>query len=464
MEALEKASGRTPRQRLRVDRSHAARPSHRRLLAVPPKLSGISDYTSSLIDHLKSDYAIDLYHDIGYVPEQGLGSHEFGCHDYRLFDRHAGLFDYRAVLYQMGNSVYHKFVYDTLLNHPGIVTLHDFCLSAFQYWYAHLPGAAPDYFQRQIEHFAPDRAAEYLEQLGEWSLSPGGIQVSCARHGLYLNRRVFELAENVIVHSPWCVDRVRALFPEHEPRTAVIPHGSTAEVISPARRAATRAARPPAGRADLRQLRHPLEGQDERRGHRGLRAAGPDHAVFAVHLRGPGLGGRQGARKAEELGLEGQVRFLGRQSAADFVELIGATDVGVSLRLPPTDGETSGALLHVLRLGVPAIVTDVGTFSGYPDSIVRKVRWHGRGDRRAASSDVRARRRRARRRPSGGRPGPTSPSDMPGPGRRRCMRKSSSGATQRGECGSMEAEPASRRASTRCRHRRCRPRDPEIVR
>ena len=69
------------------------------------------------------------------------------------------------------------------------------------------------------------------------------------------------------------------------------------------------------------------------------------------------------------------------------------TDVGVNLRLPPTNGETSAALLNLLASGVPTVVTDVATFSDYPSSVVRKVRWetdgpdgllramHGLGDR-----------------------------------------------------------------------------------
>jgi glycosyltransferase involved in cell wall biosynthesis len=78
-------------------------------------------------------------------------------------------------------------------------------------------------------------------------------------------------------------------------------------------------------------------------------------------------------RKVDELGLSDRILFLGRQPAEAFDELLGAVDIGVSLRRPPTYGETSGALLHMLRNGIPTIVNDVGTFSGYPDHVVRKV-------------------------------------------------------------------------------------------
>jgi glycosyltransferase involved in cell wall biosynthesis len=95
-------------------------------------------------------------------------------------------------------------------------------------------------------------------------------------------------------------------------------------------------------------------------------------------------------RHAAALGVSDRIRFLGRQPAEAFVELMAVTDVGVNLRLPPTNGETSGALLNLLASGVATIVTDVGTFSDYPSDVVRKVRWEGDGPQelRAAMQEL----------------------------------------------------------------------------
>ncbi len=79
------------------------------------------------------------------------------------------------------------------------------------------------------------------------------------------------------------------------------------------------------------------------------------------------------------LGLESRVRFLGRQDDATFADLIAAVDIGIAMRRPPTYGETSAALLDLLRHGVPSIITDTATFSSYPDNVVRKVRWEVEG-------------------------------------------------------------------------------------
>ena len=55
--------------------------------------------------------------------------------DYGLFDRFAAAKDYHAIVYQMGNSRYHNFMYPIMLRHPGVVTLHDFCLAGFHLHY-----------------------------------------------------------------------------------------------------------------------------------------------------------------------------------------------------------------------------------------------------------------------------------------------------------------------------------------
>jgi glycosyltransferase involved in cell wall biosynthesis len=60
--------------------------------------------------------------------------------------------------------------------------------------------------------------------------------------------------------------------------------------------------------------------------------------------------------------------------------LIAATDLGVALRRPPTNGEASGALLDLLRSGVPSVVADTGSFAEFPEGVVRKVPWKWNDD------------------------------------------------------------------------------------
>ena len=379
LEALEDSSPprARPSTRRRVDRSHRDRPRIAFFSPLPPRISGIADYAVRLIEELKASYVIDLYHDAGYLPDLGLNVSDFATYDGRLFDRNNAVIDYHAIVYQMGNSVdYHGYLYDILLRHPGVVTLHDFFLSVYPYRGARDGDEVRAAFRREIRHFCPDRADEFLPQIEAWCEEEGGLAAACARRSLFLNRRVFENALGVAVHSPWCLEQVRAWMPEHAEKTVVIPLGATPTLRTHEERIAIRK------RFGLPRdalivssfgFIHPdklvCEVLDA---FRPVAEADPSSCFVCV---GDECDGGAARRLARDLGLNDRVRFLGRQPADAYADLIAVTDLGVNLRRPPTNGETSAALLDLLAAGVPTIVTDVATFADYPDTVVRKVRW-----------------------------------------------------------------------------------------
>ncbi len=84
-------------------------------------------------------------------------------------------------------------------------------------------------------------------------------------------------------------------------------------------------------------------------------------------------------RAAVAAGLADRVRFLGRVDDERFRAAIVASDLAIALRRPPTNGETSGALLHVLRAGIPAIVSATGSFTEYSAGIVERISWPNNG-------------------------------------------------------------------------------------
>ena len=151
--------------------------------------SEVSDYSARLLEELKQRYAIDLYHDAGYLPHIGLRTPEFGCYDYRLFERNARVLGYHALVYQMGNSHYHGYMYETLLRHPGIVTLHDLGLAGFHFWYAQQPGVDGDaHIRREFEAFCGAEADEVLRAIAAGAEAPGGMPAACIERG-YLPQR-----------------------------------------------------------------------------------------------------------------------------------------------------------------------------------------------------------------------------------------------------------------------------------
>ena len=180
----------------------------------------------------------------------------------------------------------------------------------------------------------------------------------------------------MIFHSPWCVEKTRTLYPGYPGDLTVVPYGASVAPVS-------------AGRRDAIRARYGLPIDAMIVGNFGLvhstkmnveslrafaEVAGRDPSALFV-IVGPEYDDGASRACVAGLGIEARVRFLGAKPAAEFVELVAAADIGLNLRRPPTNGETSSSLLDLLRQGIPTIITDVGTFADFPDRAVRKIAW-----------------------------------------------------------------------------------------
>jgi glycosyltransferase involved in cell wall biosynthesis len=378
MESLERISGRT----IEPARNTVARRQPRPRIAVmspmAPLRSGISDYTARLIEALSGRYAIDVFRDANYVPFLEIQNNDFGCYDHRIFERLARARNYRAVLYQMGNSHYHRYIYDRLDRWPGLVTLHDFSLVGFHAGWSMEPDAAPDHFRRAFEDYVrllPDGARPSWEEI---ATDPRGPYQACVGRMLFLNRKIFDASLGVIVHSRWCQQQAARLYPDLAGRTFTASFGAKPETYDPERKAAIRQQFdiPPEALVltSIGLISSTKLNAESIVAFAELARRRPDALFLFV---GDELDGGETRRTVERLDLARQVRFLGHYPADRLADFGAITDLGVCLRRPPTNGETSAALLDLLRLGVPTIVSDVGSFSDYPDTAVRKVPWTG---------------------------------------------------------------------------------------
>ena len=365
---------------VRFDAAHHRKPTIAFFSPFPPRKSGISDYSAHLLEELRHNYRIDLIHDAGYVPEPALASAEFMACDYRLFDRIAAAKDYHAIVYQMGNSRYHHYMYDILPKHRGVVTLHDFSLAGFHLHYGYRYGRGVAFLHEELQHAYPSQGAAIEDASRSWTHDWGAIARDCSQRGWHLNRRVIDSSVLTIVHSPWCARQVEELSPADSDKILVIPHGARPRQVTDAERAAIRE------RFGIGQdafvvgsfgFVHPDKLLPEALVAFAEVTRTNDRALYIIV--GEEADGGEVRRCAARVGLAERTLFLGRQPAEAFTDLILVTDMGVNLRLPPTNGETSGALLHLLAAGVPTVVSDVGTFSDYPAGVVRKVHWETEG-------------------------------------------------------------------------------------
>jgi glycosyltransferase involved in cell wall biosynthesis len=306
---------------------------------LPPARSGIADYSEALIQSLKPLVELEVF---------SAASRAF---DPARFD---------IALYHLGNNVYHDFVYETALRHPGVVAMHE---SNLHHLIADLTIKRGDWdaYIRECEYHGGPQASAYAERVRKLEVGPD-------YEGVPMTRRILEKARGLVVHSRFMREEMRAAA--FTGPVAVIPHGAWIP------------------EADRNEYRHrlgldeitPLVGvfgflkpykriAESLRAFRRLVRLVPDARMILVgepHPEFP-LEAMIGS-----MGLSANVRVLGFVPIEEFVGYLGACDIVLNLRYP-TVGESSGTLLRSMGLGKAVMVSEVGSFQEFPDDVCLKV-------------------------------------------------------------------------------------------
>lgn len=91
---------------------------------LPPTPSGISDYSTTLLDGLAKIHDVDLYHERTSPPPRTLLPHlKRFPHDEFLWRNAQAPYD--LSVYQMGNSLHHSYIHPFIFQYPGLLILHD---------------------------------------------------------------------------------------------------------------------------------------------------------------------------------------------------------------------------------------------------------------------------------------------------------------------------------------------------
>jgi glycosyltransferase involved in cell wall biosynthesis/SAM-dependent methyltransferase len=306
---------------------------------LPPSRSGIADYSEALVDSLRRVAEVEVFSRAGqaFHPER--------------FD---------IAVYQVGNNVFHDFVYETALRHPGVVVMHE---SNLHHLLTELTIKRGDWdaYVAECEYNGGAAALAFAERVRKLEVGPD-------YEGVPMTRRLLASARGVIVHSAFVRDEMRAQG-FHGP-LATIPHGAwipsadrngyryklgldeTAPLIGifgflkPYKRIAE----------SLRAFRRLVRLVPNAR----MILVGEPHPEFPVEAL------------ICSLGLSANVRLLGFTPIEEFVGYLGACDIVLNLRWP-TVGESSGTLLRSLGLGKAVLVSEVGSFQEFPDDVCLKV-------------------------------------------------------------------------------------------
>ena len=310
---------------------------------LPPAKSGIADYSAALLDHLKmSDHS-------------GLVVETFGAKP-SSFDPAR----YDICLYQLGNNPYHGFVYETAMEHPGVVVMHE---ANLHHLIADLTINRNDWdaYVREVGLNHGPEAEAYAQQYVR-------TRQRAPNYSLSMIKTILARSRGAIVHSNVVADELRA--EGFEGPIARILHGAW---TAPADRMSYRAKLGLAERAPLIGIFGFLKPYkriaESLRAFRRLVRSVPDARMILVGEAHPELPLKS---LIASNNLQTHVRHLDFVPMEDFHGYLGACDIVLNLRYP-TVGESSGTLQRALGMGKAVIVSDVGSFRELPSEVCLKV-------------------------------------------------------------------------------------------
>ena len=345
-------------------RSFQSRPVRRPRLAyfspLPPKNSGISDYSAELIPELARHYEIDVIveqdsvSDPGIVANHPVRSVEWFRANFHRYDRR---------LFHFGNSEFHAHLFDLLQDFPGAVVLHDFFLSGIV---AHrdLTGETPGNWTREL-----------LDTVGWHAVKHrfAADDVADAIYAYPCNLSVLQNALGVIVHAEFPRRLARQFYgPDAGRDWHVIPH-----LRQPTSRADRAAARASFGFTENDFVVSSFGMLGPTKLNDRLLAAwlasplaqDPNcHLVF-VGENDRGDYGAELVRTIAAGKCAGTIKITGWTDPVSFRRWLAAADIGVQLRTRAR-GETSGTVLDCMNVGLPTIVNANGSMAELPPQCV----------------------------------------------------------------------------------------------
>jgi glycosyltransferase involved in cell wall biosynthesis len=375
---------------------------------LPPVPSGITAYVVDLLPLLPEAWRIDLFGDAGVEPDSrrlGAARGSTACFPHTEFVARQAAEPYDLTIYQVGNSTERTWMFRYVLEHPGLLVLHDGVLH---------PARVED-ATRRVDMAGYRRIAESCRPEAGAALAhlvAGGL----GGPALYTT---FPLCEDLVrasratgMHGELLCGWLRAMVPE----ARVVPLAHWRSVGRDPRPPGV-AVRGESGVVEARDRRGPAGGGPhdawEERGAVG-RSNGTAGARerWRSELASPGKAligsfgniGRERRleqllnalarvetancwrlivagsvdprlrlqEQAEGLGIAERISWRARLSDAEFLAAMGAVDLAVNLRFPPARA-SSGVLHQLLQLGVPVVISDVLHWRDYPAAAVARV-------------------------------------------------------------------------------------------
>lgn len=319
---------------------------------LPPIESGIADYSVDIANQLSKDYYIDIY--IDKYAANFKENEKIHVYSYKEFEKNYNTYD--KIIYQVGNSLYHKYMFAFIRKYPGIVVLHDYNLrNVLEAMYLYKSNKPKVFEEKLLEDYDASDVDRYMKNLNKDFVAQYEV-----------NGFVTNYADKIIVHSNYA--KKKLLERNIGRDVVVIPHYNKIENSC--------------GRNEVRKrfgisddelifaafghihetkriipILHAFAEIKKKESQAKLYLVGK----IAVELQDVF------EQTVKKLGIKESLFITGYTSLEDFEKYMDLSDICLNLRYP-YNGESSGSFMRLLGKGKCTIVNRIGSFAEVPEN------------------------------------------------------------------------------------------------
>jgi len=167
-----------------------------------PIKSGISKYSEvHLLPFLQKYAEIDTIIDEGYNPNNEFIKKNLKVKSYKKFNKT----QYDIILYHVGNNPHHEYIYNSLLQYPGVVVLHDPFISGL-IWNLTITRKKPELYIEQMVYCLGEKGRKIAENAINSNNYPSFKYT--------LTKRLIDSSIAIIVHSNYAKKIINSESPE----------------------------------------------------------------------------------------------------------------------------------------------------------------------------------------------------------------------------------------------------------
>ncbi len=329
---------------------------------LPPIQSGISDYSVDILNSLSEYFDIDVFIDDAYKVECDLNNN-INVYNHKRFNVKENYYD---IIYQVGNSEYHIYMFAYIKKYKGTVVLHDYNLhGVVQHKALYIEKRNFKlYSDFLLEDLDEGVVQSYLSQLSNGEV---GLKIN----EMELNGFITNYANKIIVHSDEAKEKLLRKDISRNVRT-IRSYAKIEDLVDNVRIKENNG-------IDKKNIVISSFGHI----HETKRAI-PTIKAFSKlcknysNIKYLFVGKLDSVlsdtfnNTVRELHLEDRITVTGYTELQKFEEYINMTDICLNLRYP-YNGETSGSLMRILAKGKSVIVNNIGSFSEIPDNACIKI-------------------------------------------------------------------------------------------